>query len=319
MMVNESRVRAERYEPRDKEKWDDFVRHSKNGVFLFYRDYLEYHADRFSDCSYLFFQDDQLIALMPANRAEGTIVSHGGLTFGGIVSDEGMTTGLMLQVFSVLILELQKAGIKKLIYKAVPHMYHLLPAEEDLYALFRHNASLFRRDVSSAVCAGRRLPLSQNRVRQLKLRDASGIEARRSKEFLQFMAITEDNLRSRHGVSPVHSGEEMQLLADRYPENIKLFAAYRNGDMLGGVIVYESANVAHVQYIGNTPAGRELGALDAVVDMLLNDVYCEKPYFDFGISTVDDGRTLNFGLIRNKESFGARATVYDSYELDLES
>ncbi len=318
-MSNQNRIRAKRYEPGDEAKWDEFVRRSRNGVFLFYRDYLEYHADRFSDCSYLFFQDDQLIGLMPANRVEGTVVSHGGLTFGGIVSDEGMTTGRMLDVFSTLILELQKAGVQKLVYKAVPHIYHLLPAEEDLYALFVHNARLFRRDVSSTIDARRRLPLSTNRVRKLKLREASGIGAWRSQEFLRFMAITEDNLRSRHGVSPVHSGEEMQLLAHGFPENIKLFAAYRDGEMLGGVIVYESANVAHVQYIGSTPAGRELGALDIVVDLLLNDVYREKPYFDFGISTVDDGRTLNSGLIRNKESYGARATVYDSYELDLES
>lgn len=317
-MSNESRIRAERYEAKDKLKWDEFVRLSKNGVFLFHRDYLEYHADRFKDSSYLFFKDDQLIALMPANRVEDTLVSHGGLTFGGIVSDAEMTTGRMLDVFSALKLELQKTGVNKLVYKAVPHMYHQLPSEEDLYALFVHNARLYRRDVSSTIDAGRRLPLAKNRAKPSRLKEASGIEARRSLEFQAFMAITEDNLRSRHGVGPVHSGAEMQLLADRFPENIKLFAAERNGEKLGGVIVYESLNVAHVQYIGNTPAGRELGALDVVVDLLLNDVYREKPYFDFGTSTLDDGRTLNSGLIRNKESFGARATVYDFYEMSVE-
>jgi hypothetical protein len=47
-------------------------------------------------------------------------------------------------------------------------------------------------------------------------------------------------------------------------------------------------------------------------------VYREKPYFDFGISTTEDGRNLNINLNRNKESYGARTTVYDFYELDVE-
>ncbi len=319
MTNSESRIRVERYKPEHKNLWDDFVRKSKNGVFLFHRDYLEYHADRFIDSSFFFFQDRHLLGLMPANRAGDTVVSHGGLTFGGLVADAGMTTDRMIEVFERLILELRQEGVKRLVYKAVPHMYHSLPAEEDLYALFINNARLIRRDVSSTIAASRRLPLAKNRPNPSTLARTHGLNVEPSHNFLQFMEITEDNLQARHGVSPVHTGAEMQLLAGRFPENIKLFAAERDGEMLGGVIVYESAKVAHVQYIGNTPKGRELGSLDVIMDVLLNVVYREKAYFDFGISTVDEGRSLNLGLIQNKESYGARATVYDSYELDLES
>ena len=87
--------------------------------------------------------------------------------------------------------------------------------------------------------------------------------------------------------------------------------------MLAGIVIYESANVAHAQYISATEEGRSLGALDCIVEVLLNEVYPDKPYFDFGISTLENGRTLNVGLIQNKESYGARATVYDFYELSL--
>ena len=108
----------------------------------------------------------------------------------------------------------------------------------------------------------------------------------------------------------------MRLLADRFPDNIKLFAGYRDDEMLGGVIVYETPRVAHAQYIATTDAGKELAAHDCVMDQLLNEVYTDKAYFDFGISTEDCGRLLNAGLIENKESFGARAVAYDHYELD---
>ena len=318
MMSDQSRIRVELYEQKHKAQWDDFVRQSKNSVFLFYRDYMEYHADRFNDFSLLFFESSELIALMPANRDGDMAVSHGGLTFGGVVSGSRMTAPLMLDIFGALTNDLRARDIKKLIYKAIPHIYHLLAAEEDLYALFVHNARLFRRDLSSTIAPGRRLPLARNRKNSARLTQNHGLKVERSENLSEFMAIAEANLESRHGSKPVHTATEMQLLATRFPENIKLFTVDQGEDMLGGAIIYESANVAHAQYIGTTPKGRTLGALDAVMDVLLNEVYREKPYFDFGTSTVDNGRTLNYGLIQNKESYGARSTVYDFYELDLE-
>lgn len=318
-MSDESRVRVELYDPKFKAQWDDFVRRSKNGVFLFHRDYLEYHADRFRDFSLLFFQDDELVGLMPANRIDETVVSHGGLTFGGIVSGSRMTTTLMLRVFAALVDDLRDHEVKKLIYKAIPHMYHLVPAEEDLYALFLHRAQLFRRDVSSAIVAGRRLPMLRSRRKISNRARAQGLRVTQSTNFAQFMAIAEVSLQARHGLKPVHTAAEMQLLAGRFPENIKLFIVERAGEMLGGVIIYESQNVAHGQYRQSTEEGLKLGAMDYLLDALVNEVYMEKPYVDFGISMMEAGRRLNTELVRNKESFGARATVYDFYELNLET
>jgi hypothetical protein len=310
-------IRLERYEPRHKDSWNGFVRESKNGTFLFLRDYMEYHADRFHDFSLLFYQDDRLVALMPADRVDDSVFSHGGLTFGGIISGSRMTTTLMLRVFSALVDDLRIRGIKKLVYKAIPHMYHVLPAEEDLYALFVHNAGLVRRDVSSTVVAGRRSPLARNRRKSSRRALAQGLKVARSEDFAQFMAIAEASLQLRHGLSPVHTAGEMQFLANRFPENIKLFAVDRDGEMLGGVIMYESQNVAHGQYRHATEEGMEVGVLDSILDALVNEVYVSKPFLDFGTSMMIDGRTINADLVRNKESFGARATVYDTYQMEL--
>jgi len=318
-MSSESPVRVELYEPKYEACWDEFVRQSKNGVFIFHRNYLEYHADRFSDFSLMFFQDGRLVALMPANRVDDTVVSHGGLTFGGIISGRRMKTVLMLEVFSALVNELRARGLKKLIYKAIPHIYHTLPAEEDLYALFLHDAKLFRRDVSSTVATGQKLPFARGRKWALRHAMSQGVKVARTWEFCQFMAIAEADLEARYGVRPVHTAAEMQLLADRFPENIKLFTEHLQGEMLGGIIIYESRNVAHGQYRHATEKGKSIGALDCVVDALLHEVYLNKPYIDFGTSTMENGRTLNAGVIQSKESYGARATVYDFYELSLEA
>lgn len=310
-------IQVVEYEAGRKPAWDEFVARSKNGLFLFQRDYVEYHADRFPDNSLMFYDDrGQLIALLPATRSGEVFSSHAGLTFGGVVSDTGMRVALMLDVFEAALDHLQKRGVEKVVYKAVPHIYHRLPAEEDLYALFRCGARLFRRDVSSTIEMKQRPPVTRRR-NAAKLAAKFGIEVKRSFDFKASMAISAHVLETKYDAKPVHTDDEIALLAERFPDNIKLFGAYRGQEMLAGAVIYESPQVAHAQYIGIGDEGKKISALDLIVDYLINDYYAEKKYFDFGISTEDEGRRLNTGLIENKQSFGGRAVVHDFYELTL--
>jgi len=313
-----NKLKIIKYEAGRKSAWDGFINNSKNGTFLFYRNYMEYHADRFIDSSLMFFDDcDKLIAVMPANLRDGVLFSHGGLTFGGIISDANMKVTLMLCAFDALKLYSKGQGIKKLIYKHIPHIYHCLPAEEDLYALFREGAKLVRRDVSSTLDMKERLPFSKGRKWALKQSRKHELRVERSYDFKTFMTIEEYVLRSKYNLKPIHTAAEIGMLADRFPENIKLFSTYKQNEMLAGVIIYESRTVAHAQYISTTDEGKRIGALDVILEFLINDYYTHKKYFDFGISTEDEGHYLNVGLIENKQSYGARAIVYDFYEIDF--
>jgi hypothetical protein len=87
--------------------------------------------------------------------------------------------------------------------------------------------------------------------------------------------------------------------------------------MLAGIIMYESKNVAHVQYAANSKEGWNMGAQDIIEDYLINEYYKDKKYFDFGISTEKLGQILNLGLIKRKENFGASAVMYDLYQIIL--
>jgi hypothetical protein len=306
-----------RYSAEKKVEWDAFARAAKNAHFFFQREYLEYHADRFADHSLLFFQDRKLTALLPANVCGDRFVSHGGLTFGGFLVDATMTTRRMIGLFTELIGYLRANGLRELIYKCIPHIYHTLPAEEDRYALFLHGARLSRRDITSTIETGAKLPFQERRRRGAKKAKSAGVCCRVSKDFPTFWPLLEDNLRRNHDTRPVHTLEEIQLLHHRFPEQIKLFGAYVDERMLAGVVVYENVTVTHAQYISASEEGKRLGALDALFSWLINEVYHEKPYFDFGISTEDDGRFLNEGLIDQKEGFGARGVVHDHYLLDI--
>ena len=307
-----------KYDPSYKSRWDDFVCESNNGSFLFFRDYMDYHLDRFLDSSLLFFEEDDLVALMPANIADDIFCSHAGLTFGGVVSDrKKVRIGLMLDLFDSLMAYLSQHRIKTIVYKPIPHIYHTVPAEEDLYALFRHGARLIRRDVSAAIVFDEPIPFSKSRRRGITLAKKSGITITRTDDFEAFMSIAGRVLKSKYNVKPTHTPSEIASLAQKFPENIKLFAAYRDEIMLAGVIIYESGPVAHAQYIASSDTAKKMGVADLVFDSIITHYSTGKKYFDFGISTEKGGSYLNSGLAANKQYFGARAIMYDTYEADV--
>ncbi|GAB3825759.1 hypothetical protein GCM10028895_35760 [Pontibacter rugosus] len=133
-------VEVVKYSEKYKAVWDAFVEGSKNGTFLFYRDYMEYHADRFTDHSLLIYKKGKLVSLLPANEVGQKLHSHSGLSYGGFITDKRMKSTLMLKVIASVKLYLQVLGFRSVKYKAIPHIYHQQPAEEDLYALFREGA-----------------------------------------------------------------------------------------------------------------------------------------------------------------------------------
>jgi hypothetical protein len=308
---------VERYTRDRQPAWDEFVRASKNGTFLFLRDYMDYHADRFTDHSLLVHDDaHRLIALLPAHQEGDALVSHGGLTFGGFVAGDGMKIGLMLGVFDAALSYLHARGVRRVLYKAIPHIYHRVPAEEDRYALLAAGGRWIRSSPVAVVPRDQRLPYQERRQRGVKKAQAQGLAIARSRDFEGFWDVLSARLDKTYLARPVHTAAEIQLLSGRFPEHIKLFACHRDAAMVAGVVVYESARVARAQYIASTDAGRAVGAVDLLLDHLLADVYRAKPYFDLGTSEVDAG-VVNRGLMDQKEGFGARTVSQDHFALDL--
>ncbi|MDE6633143.1 MAG: GNAT family N-acetyltransferase, partial [Muribaculaceae bacterium] len=197
------------------------------------------------------------------------------------------------------------------------HIYHLIPAEEDLYALFRYNDSLSARGLSSSILQEDRLKFRNIRKYGIRKALKNGVYVEQSSDFSAFWKILSANLSVRHGLSPVHTVEEIELLAYRFPDEIKIFVAKVDQEVIGGVVVYVTRTVAHSQYIAASPEGRDLGALDLIFDHLIHNVFSGSRYFDFGISTEHDGQFLNESLAYQKEGFGGRAVCYDRYEINL--
>ena len=307
-----------RYTPALADDWNRFVEVSKNGTFLFDRRFMDYHADRFYDHSLTVWREGRLYALLPANQKDDVLVSHGGLTYGGLVMGQQCTAQGVFNVFEIINDYLRRKGFRCVVYKAIPWIYHRLPAEEDLYALTAVcNARLAIRDISSAIVSSNRLPFSESRRSGLRKARRAGLTVCESDDIEVFWQILNDNLTSKYAVRPVHTADELRLLRSRFPENIKLWLVCDGMTPVGGTLLFLTPQVLHTQYISATPYGKQHGAIDLLFDHLLNHVYTDYPYIDFGKSTVSDSADLNPQLIFQKEGFGARAVCYDTYEYTL--
>lgn len=299
-----------------RQDWDQVVKDSKNGNFLHLRNYMDYHAHRFDERSVVITKQGRPIAVFPCNRVTDQVISHGGLTYGGLIYGVDVRAADVLEVFRQLVRYYKQTGIKSLLYKAIPHIFHSYPAEEDIYALFRLNAKLYRRDISTVIQMDKRIKISELRRRNVKKSVKNGVEIQEGIFFEDYHQLLTQVI-SKFGTQPVHSAAELQLLQSRFPDSIRLFGAFKDGRLLAGTLIYDFAHVAHAQYLASSDEGREVGALDFVLAHLIENVFSSKQYFSLGISTEDNGQYLNDGLLFQKEGFGGRGIAHDFYELDI--
>lgn len=307
-----------RYGREDKELWNSFVSKARNATFLFDRNYMDYHADRFDDNSFMFYHKGKLKAVLPANVAGDTLYSHQGLTYGGLLLDKKATVEDVLECFDSLNSWLRENGISKVVYKALPWIYQQYPSQEDLYALtWKCKAQLISRDIASSIVIDNKLKFAESRKSGIRKALSLNIEVGESNDVDGFWHVLEDNLGNRYNAKPVHTACEMKLLMSRFPNNIKLYVAKMNGEIVGGTLIYVTPQVVHTQYISASVEGKKHGALDLLFDYIINKVYANCRYFDFGKSTEQGGAYLNEPLIFQKEGFGGRGVCYDWYQWEL--
>ena len=314
-----------RYDPSHRAHWDALVKASRNGVFLFERDYLEYHADRFADASWMVWRDGQAVALLPAHvggGADGSVlVSHGGLTFGGLVLHAELRSQDTVALVDALLPALRKDGWRALRVRPVPHVFHRQPSEDPLYALLQRGARVVRTDLAHTVDLARRPPLASRRRHALSKATRAGVVVRETSDWPAAWAVLEQVLRQRHGTAAVHRVDEIESLARRFGE-IRLHGSFvecsGRSRLLAAVVTYAYDGVLHAQYMAASDEGREVGALDAVIVALLERPPAGTRWLSLGASTHDGGRQLNAGLAHQKEMFGARPMLLMTLELDLQ-
>ena len=298
--------------------WNETVAVTRNATFMHNRQYMDYHSDRFADFSLMAFAGGKPIALLPANRVDNTLWSHQGLTYGGWLMTNNCDAVSIMNVMAAATRFLKDWGIDEIVYKAVPHIYHRYPAEEDLYAIFCHGAQLTESSLSASIDLTNAIGLDRGNRSSVNQAHRNGIEINGSNDIDGYWNVLSEVLQERHDTLPVHTAEEMKLLMSRFPENIKLFTATVDNEILAGTVMYLAGPTAHSQYIASSSKGRELKALPLLFDTLIK-TFAERGfrYFDFGISCENHGKILNEGLVTQKNRLGGRGIVYNTYRIKL--
>lgn len=310
-------VEWRRYEAADRPVWDEFVQNGRAPLFFYERAFMEYHADRFVDHSLLCWHEDRPMAVLPASEAGSTLTSHGGLTFGGLVLAPKTRGAETLAAVNELCTYAGNAGFRKIVYKAPPYIFDVQPSQDDLYAVWRNGGRIARRDLSSVIHLDAPRKLSKGRKWLIARAKKESLVVSQSNDWQSFHTLLSSVL-ARHGAKPVHTVDELIYLKSRFPDRIKLYCIERDGVMLAGSLVFSFDNVEHTQYIATSEDGKQLGALDYLLEEVIGKASdAKKKYFSFGISTENSGWDLNEGLIAQKEGFGGRGVVLDWYEIDI--
>lgn len=316
-----SEISLRRYCSADRQSWNEFVAASRNATFLFDRGYMDYHAERFADHSMIALKAGRPVALLPANIREeagrSVLQSHGGLTYGGwILPARHFDASDMLRLFDMLAIYCRAEGISRLDYRPLPHIYHRMPSQEDIYALFRQGACLTEVNLSCAIDLSAHPGLNTQQRRNLRRAIATeGVVIEEMPDVAPFHKLLAGCLAERHGAVPVHSAAELQMLRDRFPGQIRIFTASDTEGIQAGACVYDTGVTAHTQYLCSTPRGRGSGLLTLLLDALCRRFpHCR--YFDFGTSNESHGLLLNEGLYRQKSSLGGSGVAYTRYVID---
>jgi hypothetical protein len=189
-----------------------------------------------------------------------------------------------------------------------------------LYALHRLGATRSRCDLSAAIDLSRRDgPPTRSLRNSLKKARKNNVTVVKSNDYYPpFWDILSEKLSGRHDAVPVHTLDEIQDLAERFPENIQLVTGLRSSEVIAGTLLFHTAQTVHAQYGATNSHGADAGALDLVIETSIRDgARQKKRFFDFGNSNEQDGAVLNAGLHQFKVKFGASGVAHEFYSLQL--
>ena len=307
---------VQKYHENDYEKWNAFIAQAKNATFLFHRDFMEYHKDRFEDYSLIVLNDEKWVAVLPANVVDNQVFSHQGLTFGGLVCLEDVKVELIETVFESILTFFKENKMNNFILKPILDFYQSRVSNELNYFLFQNKASLMKRSMNLVIDYSKPLRISKSKLKHYRRVSKLGISIEEAVDCNLFWnQILIPRLEEKYQTKPVHSLEEINQLKTSFPENIKQFNAYYEGEIVAGITLFISKKVVKSQYGATSLKGESVRVLDFLFIKLINEYSFEYSFFDMGI--VDDGDFYNKGLLKQKEELGCSVYLQDVFKIEL--
>lgn len=287
------------------ELWNAFISIAKNATFLFHRDFMEYHADRFEDFSLLVFEGENLVSVIPANRVGHTIFSHQGLTYGGFVFIDDLVTFEIDLIIAEVILYLKENQFKEFSIKDIVSIYLKERKIETQQSLVKNGAELVETKMNLAIDFNSNFKISKSKLKHYNRIQSIGLSIRNEENLTDFWnKVLCPRLEQKFNVKPVHSLKEIIGLKNKFPENIYQYSVYKDEEILAGITVFKTNTVIKSQYGATTEKGEKYRALDYLYITLIDKYKSQLDFFDMGTVNDDSELGYNFGLLNQKKELG---------------
>ncbi|MCC9063893.1 GNAT family N-acetyltransferase [Flavobacterium piscisymbiosum] len=310
---------VKKYDQNDYKIWNDFIAQAKNATFLFHRDFMEYHKDRFEDFSLMVYQDEKLISILPANKVGNSLYSHQGLTYGGLVYTTKVKAEKAEAVLDAVLSFLKENLFEIFYYKPIPNFYFPEGNNEVDFFLFKRGAVINRKEMNLAVNLELPLQISKSKLKHFRRIEDLDLDIIEDDDFNPFwLTILEPRLLEKFNVKPVHTKEEILLLKQSFPENIRQYSVYLNDEIIAGITIFETENVVKSQYGATSKKGEEVRALDFLFINLIEKYKRKgKRFFDMGIVNEENESGYHSGLLKQKEELGSMVYNQDFYKIEI--
>jgi len=310
---------VKKYDQNDYKIWNDFIAQAKNATFLFHRDFMEYHKDRFEDFSLLVYQDEKLISILPANKVGNSLYSHQGLTYGGLVFTAKVKGEKVEAVLDAILYFLKENSFETFYYKPIPNFYFPEGNNEIDFFLFKRGAVLDRKEMNLAVNLELPLQISKSKLKHFRRIEDLDLDIMEEEDFNSFWEkILEPRLLEKFNVKPVHTKEEILFLKQNFHENIRQYSVYQNDEIIAGITIFETENVVKSQYGATSKKGEEVRALDFLFINLIEKYKRKgKRFFDMGIVNEENESGYHSGLLKQKEELGCKVYNQDFYKIEI--
>ncbi|MCC1484092.1 FemAB family protein [Winogradskyella immobilis] len=307
------------YQNLHKAKWNNVINQSQSATFLFYRDFMEYHSDRFHDNSLLIYENERLQAILPANCVENSIHSHQGLTYGGLIVTENFDSSDYTDMLGYLYSYLKQNNITHLYIKALPEFYI---SSNQKYVDFKQNEEntiVYKSEKVLAIDYSKPLNIHKSKLKNYRKNETKGFVIEEETDFSLFWnKVLCPRLALKHNTKPVHTLKEMMYLKSKFPNNIKQYNIYFNDEVLAGITIFDKGSIVKSQYGATTDLGEKLRAIEYLFLKLIYKYKDEgKSFFSMGTVTENTELGYNPGLLKQKEELGCSTYYQDFYKIML--
>jgi len=301
--------------------WDSFVLKSNNGTIFHSRKFLSYHKERnFQDCSFLFQNKNNIEALFTGAIIDDVLYSHPGASFGGFIYNQ-LSFEFGSKIVELLLEFAQQNNLKEIVIVPTPFIYYNQYNEVMEYCLYINGFSVIEYYMSSFVnLESNLLDQLHNRKKRYIKKMEGEIEIELSKDLDSFYPILVNN-KLKHKTKPTHTLEELKILMQQFPDEIKLLLSCQNNKIIGGALNFitnKNSCILFYNMIDYEYQSLQVASLQIYASLKWAQENNLK-FLDIGVSQLYEGDKIipHESLINFKEQFGAKAMIRKVMKLNL--